>query len=99
MNYVAPTARFHGVSTALLAALETGAAERGNVRCSLLNTETAHRFYLSRGYRDEGPPVGKFGSRGDIRCPSRSAIAGDVGRRPAMLRHLEIEIRPHRHMV
>jgi GNAT superfamily N-acetyltransferase len=64
MNYVAPTARFHGVSTALLAALETRAAQRGNARCTLLSTETAHRFYLSRGYRDDGPPVGKFGSRG-----------------------------------
>jgi GNAT superfamily N-acetyltransferase len=64
MNYVAPSARFHGVSTALLAALETRAAQRGNARCTLLSTETAHRFYLSRGYRDDGPPVGKFGSRG-----------------------------------
>lgn len=64
MNYVAPTARFHGVSKFLLAALETRAAERGSARCCLLSTETAHRFYLARGYRDDGPPVGKFGSRG-----------------------------------
>jgi GNAT superfamily N-acetyltransferase len=64
MNYVAPTARFHGASTFLLAALEMRAAERGNARCSLLSTETAHRFYLAGGYRDDGPPVGRFGSRG-----------------------------------
>ena len=64
MNYVAPTARFHGVSTALVAALETRAAERGNARSCLLSTETAHSFYLARGYSDDGPPVGKFGSRG-----------------------------------
>ena len=64
MNYVAPAARFRGVSAALLAALEARAAERGNARCSLLSTETAHRFYLARGYRDDGPSVGKFGSRG-----------------------------------
>jgi GNAT superfamily N-acetyltransferase len=64
MNYVAPAARFHGVSPILLAALETRAAERGNARCSLLSTGTAHRFYLARGYRDDGPPGGKFGSRG-----------------------------------
>ena len=64
MNYVAPAARFRGVSAALLAALEARAAERGNARCSLLSTETAHRFYLARGYRDDGPPLGTFGSRG-----------------------------------
>jgi GNAT superfamily N-acetyltransferase len=64
MNYVAPAARFRGVSAALLAALEMRAAERGNARCSLQSTETAHRFYLARGYRDDGPPVGTFGSRG-----------------------------------
>ena len=64
LNYVAPGARFQGVSTILLAALETRAAERGNPHCSLLSTETAHRFYLARGYRDDGPPVEQFGARG-----------------------------------
>src|SRR4051794_30112531 len=64
LNYVAPSARFQGVSTFLLAALETRAAERGNARCSLLSTETGHRFYLARGYRDDGPPVEYFGSHG-----------------------------------
>lgn len=64
LNYVAPEARFHGVSRALLAALETRAAERGNRRCTLTSTETAHRFYLSAGYVDDGPPQGKFGTAG-----------------------------------
>lgn len=61
-NYVAPSARFGGVSSALLAALEARAIQRGAATASLLSTETAHRFYLARGYHDEGPPVGKFGT-------------------------------------
>jgi GNAT superfamily N-acetyltransferase len=64
MNYVAPSARFRGVSSALLAALEARAVQRGATRCALHSTETAHRFYLSRGYKDDGPPVGKFGTSG-----------------------------------
>ncbi|MFO1108682.1 MAG: GNAT family N-acetyltransferase [Bradyrhizobium sp.] len=62
LNYVAPAARFRGVSSAMLSALEARAAEHGNTRCTLLSTETAHQFYLSRGYRDDGAPQGKFGT-------------------------------------
>jgi GNAT superfamily N-acetyltransferase len=62
MNYVTPEARFRGVSRALLKALENRAAERGNTRCTLTSTETAHRFYLSGGYVDDGPALGKFGT-------------------------------------
>jgi GNAT superfamily N-acetyltransferase len=62
LNYVSPKARFRGVSAALLKALENRAAERGAVRATLLSTETAHRFYLSRGYQDTGLPQGKFGT-------------------------------------
>ena len=61
-NYVAPSARFRGVSSALLAALERRAIQRGATTATLLSTETAHRFYLARGYRDEGPSVGRFGT-------------------------------------
>jgi GNAT superfamily N-acetyltransferase len=61
LNYVAPGARFRGVSTVLLKALEARAVERGASEITLLSTETAHRFYLSRGYRDAGPPQAKFG--------------------------------------
>lgn len=62
LNYVAPGARFRGVSTAVLKAIEARAVERGAIEATLLSTETAHRFYLSRGYRDAGPPQGKFGT-------------------------------------
>ena len=62
LNYVAPQARFRGISRAPLGALEVRAAERGNVRCTLTSTETAHRFYLARGYVDEGAPLGNFGT-------------------------------------
>jgi GNAT superfamily N-acetyltransferase len=62
LNYVSPDARFRGVRRALLMALETRAQERGNRRCTLLSTETAHRFYRSGGYVDDGPPQGKFGT-------------------------------------
>ena len=74
LNYVAPAARFRGVSSAMLAALEARAAERGCTRCSLLSTETAHRFYLSRGYRDDGAPQGKFGTNASY--PMSRLIAG-----------------------
>ncbi|NOJ50282.1 GNAT family N-acetyltransferase [Bradyrhizobium archetypum] len=62
LNYVAPEARFRGVSRALLRALEARAAERGNCRCTLTSTETAHRFYQSAGYIDDGAPTRKFGT-------------------------------------
>ncbi len=61
LNYVAPKARFRGVSSALLNALEVRAVDRGAREFTLLSTETAHRFYLSRGYRDTAPSLGKFG--------------------------------------
>jgi GNAT superfamily N-acetyltransferase len=62
LNYVAPEARFRGVSRAMLRVLEARAAQRGNTRCRLTSTETAHRFYRSAGYIDDGPPAGKFGT-------------------------------------
>jgi GNAT superfamily N-acetyltransferase len=63
LNYVAPDARFRGVSSALLKALEARAAERGNHQCTLTSTETAHRFYQSAGYSDDAAPTGKLGTR------------------------------------
>ena len=62
LNYVAPNARFRGVSRGLLTALENRAVARGNASCTLTSTETAHRFYQSCGYVDNGPPAGKFGT-------------------------------------
>jgi GNAT superfamily N-acetyltransferase len=61
LNYVSPSARFRGVSRAVLTALEARAAERGAKRCSLTSTETARRFYHARGYRGDSAPTGKFG--------------------------------------
>jgi GNAT superfamily N-acetyltransferase len=62
LNYVSPVARFRGVSGALLAALEHRAIQRGNQLCTLKSTETARRFYLERGYSEQGPADGKFGT-------------------------------------
>lgn len=61
LNYVSPDARFRGVSAALLGALEARAIEQGNKRCRLNSTETARRFYLARGYSEDGSAAGKFG--------------------------------------
>jgi GNAT superfamily N-acetyltransferase len=74
LNYVSPDARFRGVSRALLVALETRAQDRGNQRCTLLSTETAHRFYRSAGYVDDGPPHGKFGTTSSY--PMSKELAG-----------------------
>ncbi len=61
LNYVSPDARFQGVTRAMLQALESRAAERGNTQCTLDSTETARRFYLSAGYIQQGPRDNKFG--------------------------------------
>jgi GNAT superfamily N-acetyltransferase len=62
LNYVSPDARFRGVSGALLDVLEDRAIEHGNELCTLKSTETARRFYLERGYSEDGPADGKFGT-------------------------------------
>ena len=62
LNYVSPDARFRGVSTAMLDALERRARKRGNRRCRLNSTQTALRFYLARGYSQDDPGEGKFGT-------------------------------------
>jgi GNAT superfamily N-acetyltransferase len=74
LNYVSPDARFRGISRALLVALETRAQQRGNKRCILLSTETAHRFYESAGYVVDGPPEGKFGTTSSY--PMSKLLAG-----------------------
>jgi GNAT superfamily N-acetyltransferase len=62
LNYVSPDARFRGVSGALLGALEARAIKRGNERCTFTSTETARHFYLARGYSEDGPAAGNFGT-------------------------------------
>ncbi|MFZ5675155.1 MAG: GNAT family N-acetyltransferase [Pseudomonadota bacterium] len=56
LNYVSPDARFQGVSSALIEALEAAAGKLGLDRITLNSTATAHRFYLARGFRDVGQP-------------------------------------------
>jgi GNAT superfamily N-acetyltransferase len=73
-NYVSPDARFRGVSSALLTALEHRARERGNEKCELESTETARRFYLARGYSENGPASAKFGTAGGYPMTKRLGI-------------------------
>ena len=61
LNYVSPQARFRGVSSELLGALEEQARTAGNDRCRLDSTVTARRFYLARGYHGVGAPGEIFG--------------------------------------
>jgi GNAT superfamily N-acetyltransferase len=78
LNYVSPSARFRGASSALLKGLEARAAERGNSHCKLVSTETAHRFYLARGYIDTGAPEGRFGTSSSYPM-SKKIQSADVG--------------------
>lgn len=55
-NYVAPEHRFRGVSAALMAHLEAVLKADGHAEARLVSTTTAHRFYMDRGWRDDGPP-------------------------------------------
>lgn len=74
LNYVSPDARFRGVSSALLDALENRARSRGNERCTLTSTETARRFYRDRGYSEEGPRNEKFGTSGGYPMSKRFSV-------------------------
>lgn len=51
LNYVSPRYRFAGVSSALLAAIEAGL---GPGEAQLESTQTARRFYESRGWQIAG---------------------------------------------
>ncbi len=72
LNYVAPWARFCGVSKGMMRALECRAADWGQAFCSLTSTITAHPFYRAYGYLDVGAPVASFG--GKPAFPMRRAI-------------------------
>lgn len=52
LNYVHPEARFAGVSSALLATLETDLRACNLWDCRLESTITARPFYEGRGYRE-----------------------------------------------
>jgi len=64
LNYVAPDARFRGVSRTLMVALEARAMERGCAQFTLTSTATARRFYRSAGYVETAAPVMMFGMPG-----------------------------------
>ncbi len=53
LNYVSPYARFRGISTAILSALEREASARGAAYTTLESTRTAQQFYLANGYAVE----------------------------------------------
>ena len=77
LNYVSPDARFRGASRELLAAMEARAADHGATVCNLISTETAHRFYLARGYEEIGEPVRKIGM--DSGYPMSKVLARPAG--------------------
>ncbi len=60
LNYVAPEARFQGVSKRLLGEMEALLAGFGAERAKLMSTRTAYGFYYAAGYR-EGGPAGRHG--------------------------------------
>lgn len=76
LNYVSPDARFKGVSTALIGAMEAEARSLGIDHVTLNSTATAHRFYQARGYRDEGPP--QTGRLKDIIYPMAKMLSGNL---------------------
>ena len=59
--YVSPEARFHGVSKALLSALEREALDAGISELRLESTRTAQRFYEQSGYASAGERTPGFG--------------------------------------
>lgn len=54
LNYVAPEARFQGVSRSIVQALEAYLRDLGRAESRLTSTRTAHPFYLAIGYVDAG---------------------------------------------
>jgi GNAT superfamily N-acetyltransferase len=59
--YVDPAARFAGLSTALLAAMEAEMRAAGTRAARLESTLTAHDFYRARGWEDDGCAPDRFG--------------------------------------
>jgi len=55
LNYVAPEARFTGISTLLLKSLEAALLAMGHAEGRLESTQTAMAFYQSRGWVVDGP--------------------------------------------
>lgn len=64
LNYVDPAARFHGVSKALLAVLESELRESGVDQAQLTSTTTARSFYHAAGWTEDAAPVACMGGEG-----------------------------------
>lgn len=78
--YVAPAARFAGVSAALLARMERDIAAAGLAEARLESTATALRFYRARGWRRDGPPVA---GRGGAAHPLLKTLAAGPASAPS----------------
>ncbi len=61
LNYVAPEARFQGISKALMQGIELWAQSQQLERMTLESSTTAIRFYLSMGWVANGPSRPGFG--------------------------------------
>lgn len=72
LNYVAPNARFQRVSTVLLGSLEQELFRSGLNRLTLSSTQTAHAFYRSRGWVDQGDRISDDGIVGFLMHKTRS---------------------------
>lgn len=71
LNYVAPEARFRGVSKALLGSLEAYLSLLACERATLNSTKAARTFYLAMGYEDAPAPEGTDRQNG---LPMRKAL-------------------------
>jgi GNAT superfamily N-acetyltransferase len=71
LNYVAPEARFQGVSKCLMQAIEVWASRCDIKWLTLESSATALRFYLSTAWAMTGPPQPGFGvtTRNPMRKP------------------------------
>ncbi|MDQ0323365.1 hypothetical protein QO002_005571 [Pararhizobium capsulatum DSM 1112] len=54
LNYIRPDLRIRGVSKAILFELERYLMANGRTVSHLMSTATAHGFYISAGYMDDG---------------------------------------------
>lgn len=73
LNYVAPQARFAGISTAMLAQLEQALVALGHQEGRLESTSTARVFYQSRGWQADGPQAAGRAVNG---YPMRKILVG-----------------------
>ena len=79
LNYVAPEARFTGVSKALLAEMESKAQSIGLPHCTVESTMTAERFYRSAGYSESRP------SRKAVEADPSSHCVPPISKRKTLL--------------